>query len=214
MARIDRVRTGIFAAGFFAAATSFAQVPPAPTPLTTLRPLIPTTPLQPAPVAAQPPAPPVPGAPGAPGVPVVPVAPTAIAPVAPAQRTITGILPNSAMVPMQPGQAGGACMTKLSGDRTSIELVDVASRQTRQLLNLGRDRVKSLFGSPDGAWAVAVVQMRGTSRFNAIAIDLAACDQSQAFDLPAAASAAQFGDGVVLLQMPDGSTQLYALKSN
>ncbi len=104
------------------------------------------------------------------------------------------------------------CGGRLSNDRTAVELVDMQTHATRRLLALGRDRAKTVFVSPDGAWLVVVVQSRGVERYAGIAIDLAACDQANTFELPGAPTAAQFGDGSIVLQMPDGSRATFALR--
>jgi hypothetical protein len=112
-----------------------------------------------------------------------------------------------------PGPASGpqgACVMKISTDRTSVSLTDQTGQQVNHVA-LGQDRIQKVFNAPDGSWSVVVYKVRRVDQFGGIAINLAQCDPQEARDLQAVPEAVEFQGEEMAVRYPGGSEERYPL---
>lgn len=104
----------------------------------------------------------------------------------------------------------GACIMKISTDRTSISLTDQTGQQVNHVA-LGQDRIQKVFNAPDGSWSVVVYKVRRVDQFGGIAINLAQCDPQEARELQAMPEAVEFQGEEMAVRFPGGSEERYPL---
>lgn len=118
------------------------------------------------------------------------------------------------MMPMQGiGPAAGpqgACVMKISEDRTSVSLTDQTGQQVSHVA-LGQDRIQKIFKAPDGSWSVVVYKVRRVNQFGGIAINLAGCDPQEAREFRAVPEAVEFQGEEMAVRYQGGSEERYPL---
>lgn len=108
------------------------------------------------------------------------------------------------------GGPQGACVIKISEDRTSVSLTDQTGQQVNHVA-LGQDRIQKIFNAPDGSWSVLVYKVRRVNQFGGIAINLAQCDPQEAREFQAVPEAVEFQGEEMTVRYPGGSEERYGL---